>query len=1054
MHSQIAAFCKITARPPLDDYFLSPKAVIVFDEDLAHVIWANAVGAKMFAGNGVSALLETEIPAKHPFVKQLAVAVRQIRKRPVVRGFRVAQGDRSNLIQCEVDRVSIKGHGKCIVLVCESEPHGHIEEHQAAQAAVDSLAGMAGQVAIVDEYGLPLAANAGFGELEFPPNALAKLVAQMAERKPRARSVALGPDGDRAAMVVPLAGKSGRYLVVLAEAAAETAPPEAPVGDQIAPTTGDVGPAKADDDEEPQRRADNRPIVHPPSADVNQWYLHNPLGSEPTGRPAVKDDDGPSHDAAALGETEDKSEPEAPQGAKDEAEPKLSVEADDEAGEQPAAASAAQDETDERFQHRQRDQQVRFAWATDTRQAFTLVSSELTECVGPNAADVIGRRWSDVARVFGFDDSGDIQSLLEKQDTWSGKSVLWPIQGTDLVVPIDLAALPLFSGGRTFDGFRGYGIVRMGDTVIDPNEIGLALTDRRPQPEQPEPAESDTPEIAESGPDADDDSDIRVRLADDDQETVAPALFPASNIVDFSSVRAGDEAPLTTAETAVTAPEPVSDPVEPAAAPVDTSVLDKLPVPVVVFRNGVTLYANPELLELSGYNSVEQLHAAGGVDALFGGHERGDIDDGRDVTLTDRQGRTMQVSALLQTVPWGDEKALLLSFRHPRVTEPSADERVALDMMRVSELQNILDAATDGILIMNGEGTIESINASAEALFNRSFDEVNGKPIGELFATDSHQILTDYLGGLSQPGVKGILNSGREVVGREAGGGLIPLFITIGSAGSTDRYCAVLRDMTSWKQTHEELEAARKAAESASDMKTEFLTRVSHEIRTPLNSIIGFSDVMIEERFGPVENERYREYLRDINRSGVHVLDLINDLLDISKIEAGKMELSFESVDLNEIVGESVALLQPQANGNRVLIRTSLSRAVPNVVADARSIRQIVLNLVSNAIKFTPENGQIVVSTVYEDSGEVAVRVRDSGKGMSEADIRDAMKPFHQINSVDAPRGSGTGLGLPLTKALVEANKAMFAIESMPEEGTIARMQFPSQRVLADRSPT
>jgi len=239
-------------------------------------------------------------------------------------------------------------------------------------------------------------------------------------------------------------------------------------------------------------------------------------------------------------------------------------------------------------------------------------------------------------------------------------------------------------------------------------------------------------------------------------------------------------------------------------------------------------------------------------------------------------------------------------------------------------------------------------------------------------------------------------------------------------------------------------------AETASEQKSEFLARVSHEIRTPLNAIIGFSDVMIEERFGPIGNDRYRGYLRDINRSGIHVLDLINDLLDISKIEAGKMELTYEAVDLNQLVTETVALLQPQANGERIIIRTSLSRAVPRVVADARSIRQIVLNLVSNAIKFTPANGQVIVSTVYEGNGEVVLRVRDTGMGMSEREIEHAMKPFHQVHVTQDKRGQGTGLGLPLTKALVEANRAYFDLESTPGEGTIAHVHFPTQRVLAD----
>jgi signal transduction histidine kinase len=207
---------------------------------------------------------------------------------------------------------------------------------------------------------------------------------------------------------------------------------------------------------------------------------------------------------------------------------------------------------------------------------------------------------------------------------------------------------------------------------------------------------------------------------------------------------------------------------------------------------------------------------------------------------------------------------------------------------------------------------------------------------------------------------------------------------------------------------------------------------------------------MIEERFGKIENARYRDYLNDINRSGIHVLDLVNDLLDISKIEAGKLELSYEAVDLNQLAAETVALLQPKANNKRIIIRTSLSRAVPKVVADARSIRQIILNLVSNAIQHSPRNSQVIVSTTYEENGEVALRIRDTGSGMSESDLQRALEPFAQVREDRMSAPSGTGLGLPLTKALVEANRAYFELESSKGEGTIAHIQFPSQRVLAD----
>jgi signal transduction histidine kinase len=205
----------------------------------------------------------------------------------------------------------------------------------------------------------------------------------------------------------------------------------------------------------------------------------------------------------------------------------------------------------------------------------------------------------------------------------------------------------------------------------------------------------------------------------------------------------------------------------------------------------------------------------------------------------------------------------------------------------------------------------------------------------------------------------------------------------------------------------------------------------------------------MEERFGPVGNERYREYLKDIHTSGGHLLSLVNDLLDLSKIEAGKLELSFASVSLNALTQQCVAIMQPQANRERIIIRTSLPSTVPQIVADARSVRQIVLNLLSNSIKFTGAGGQVIVSTALNDDGEVALRVRDTGIGMSEKDLAAALEPFRQLaTSVNGAAG-GTGLGLPLTKALAEANRARFHIKSAPKAGTLVEIAFPANRVMA-----
>jgi signal transduction histidine kinase len=276
------------------------------------------------------------------------------------------------------------------------------------------------------------------------------------------------------------------------------------------------------------------------------------------------------------------------------------------------------------------------------------------------------------------------------------------------------------------------------------------------------------------------------------------------------------------------------------------------------------------------------------------------------------------------------------------------------------------------------------------------------------------------------------------------------MFMTLGrvSGGATPKFCAVLRDITHWKRAERELSDARRDAERASALKSDFLAKISHEIRTPLNAILGFAEVIMDERFGPVGNERYRDYLRDIHASGTHVMSLVNDLLDLSKIEAGKMDLNFGAVDVNKVVNECVSLMQAEAIRERVIVRLALAPRLPQVVADERSLRQIVLNLLSNALKFNEPGGQVIISTALTDAGHAVFRIKDTGIGMSDAEVEMALEPFRQVAT--SRQTSGTGLGLPLTKALVEANRASFTIKSKKNEGTLVEVSFPSMRVLAE----
>jgi signal transduction histidine kinase len=244
-------------------------------------------------------------------------------------------------------------------------------------------------------------------------------------------------------------------------------------------------------------------------------------------------------------------------------------------------------------------------------------------------------------------------------------------------------------------------------------------------------------------------------------------------------------------------------------------------------------------------------------------------------------------------------------------------------------------------------------------------------------------------------------------------------------------------------------DGARDAAAVA--RRIDFLAKVSHEVRTPLNSILGFTELMLEERLGAIGNARYRGYVEDIHQSGLYALSLLNDLLDISKIEAGKFELDFTAVDLPELVESCVNSLQPLAKRERILLRTSFGPNLPAAIADRRRLKQILLNLLSNAIKFTNAGGQVIVSARLIESGDLRLRVHDNGVGMTDDEIAFAMQPFHQLDT--APRKqTGTGLGLPVTKALADANRAQLVITSQRGLGTSADVIFPYDRLSISNS--
>jgi PAS domain S-box-containing protein len=482
------------------------------------------------------------------------------------------------------------------------------------------------------------------------------------------------------------------------------------------------------------------------------------------------------------------------------------------------------------------------------------------------------------------------------------------------------------------------------------------------------------------------------------------------------------------------------------------AVLDRLPVGALVARDGQALYANRTLLELIGYRDFADFQAANALSRMFRDRDPRAMttEDVGAVAIVRVDGQILSVDGHAQVIAWDGAPATLIALRRSLEAELRARMRAAESEAAApggsasGDLQAMLDRASDGAVTLDLAGRILSLNEPAERLFGYHQNEIGGESLLMLLAPQSHPEATARLESLSHGDEAEAVFRPLQVVGRDRAGVSVPLALTLARIGPSEapQFCALVRDLSRERDTERRLIAAREAAEAASAAKTDFLAQVSHEIRTPLHAILGFSEVMLEERFGPIGNERYKDYIKDIHVSGSHVMSLADDLLDLSKIEAGKLELAFASVDANSVIRECVSLMQPQAARERVIMRVSLHDRLPRVMVDERSLKQIMLNLMSNAVKFNEPGGQVIVSTAVDAAGQAVIRVRDTGVGMNENEVGLALTPFSQVGK-GAAKG-GAGLGLPLTKALVEANKAEFSIKSRREQGTLIEIAFPN----------
>ncbi|MBB4123356.1 PAS domain S-box protein [Martelella radicis] len=970
MNAAIPHYLAFASHPALRGRFLDGRAMLVVDPRERTVVFASAAGAKLLGHTLISEASGTDVD-KNILLRQFMAAAGSLGEPGDSRDFAISTTQRFRRVSAPARASLFVLDGRrYLLLECENEAGGEPKNDLVSGFAEDEA-----HLALTDENGEIRQASAGFDRTGLRAGNL----------RPIIESLSAGADSYTERLVTT---ETGIWPLALGRLSRNPRQFLLFVSEELAEEVNTIIEATEEEDTSADTRSAREAIA---AIDESLGALiaaeHAPV--DPASIPASVVRRQPALPEERTGETE-RAEADTPRP-------------------------------------------LRFVWRTDSAGRISDVSGELAKAVGSEMAAVTGLRFGEIETQLGVRGAGDIARLLQSADTWSGRTVEWPVSGTDKLVPIDLAALPTYTRERRFEGFRGFGLVRLGEETASVEAVPAA----RPAPGPARPA----PQLTDDERHALDEIASQLRSAETGSAAPAPANEPV--------IAEHTPGPVILRRT-----KPVQ---EDGHTGPDALEIDASRDAIVVQSGERVLHANPAFLSLSGYGSLDAVIDAGGPDAFV---ERGDDDR---LFLRTADGGRLPVSFHLQAISWNGGRALALTLRPEQAAGGRAELPVIADRAggnetapttrndgEIAELHAMLDTSTDGVLILDEKRHIRSISSSASALFGVESQDVIGEDVGTLFAEESHNDLEIQIARLLEGRGSDVMHEGLEVIGRESGGGLIPLFLTLGLLPQSGGVCAILRDVTSLKRREEDLRTARREAREAEEERDTVRSALRYELRQPLDAIVSLSETMDHQAFGALGDNRYHALAREIAAKSRQARSIVGRLLgepepepeeiappepvhEPRKPERLPQSSAHETAQINDAIAEAVSMVQPRANARRIIIRAALSPTLAKTPCDTDALREMAFQLLQGAVQFTPAGGQVVVSTAVSASGETVLRFRDNGIAPSR----------RRTTGARAEGKEAENQHLQKARKLAEGIDARFLVHAVPSEGMLVEVFLP-----------